>query len=248
MASRPTYLGVKNGVPEATVALVIATAAATCKRSVTGLRPSLQSCPKPRRARQCCRLVNWLTPRVVAKRASRNGVRERSANGAIGWGLHHPTRPGLHRPWSSGFTPALFVGAYSRFSLSSSRVERCVLQMVSIRAPVSDAGCDGHRMALWKECVHNAQPQMELQCIDEINLNARCSQPLKSGRPHAGSVLSACYRRCHGGTGAGGHLERTDAAAVRERHATASRRPAPRPHICPSISRMAAASRADRSG
>ena len=61
---------------------------------------------------------------------------------------------GLHHPYSSGFTPALVVrvrtGLVRRHLqplqlVIVSEVERCIVQMVSIRAPVSDARCDGHR-------------------------------------------------------------------------------------------------------
>ena len=130
MASRPTYLGVKNGVPEATVAPVIATAAATCKCSVTGSRPSLQSCPKPRRARQCCRLVNWLTPRGVEK-LSQPPQRLRAERE---W--RH--RVGFSPPYSSGFTPAVFVGVYTR--LGRRRLQPLEFVIVSGRAMRSPDG------------------------------------------------------------------------------------------------------------
>ena len=84
-------------------------------------------------------LVNWLTPRAGEK-SSQPQQRLRAERGwRHQWDYTTPTRPGLHRPWSSGFSPASVVGTCSRISWSSSRVERRLVQMVSIRAPVSDA-------------------------------------------------------------------------------------------------------------
>ena len=131
-------------------------------------------------------LVNWLTPRAGEK-SSQPQQRLRAERGwRHQWDYTTPTRPGLHRPWSSGFSPASVVGTCSRISWSSSRVERRLVQMVSIRAPVSDADAMAIAGRSSWEWGNNAQPQMEFQRFNGNKLNARCSRPSTSGRARAG--------------------------------------------------------------